>query len=119
MRSADGKKFAKSTTAREAGIGAAKGKSKAKSKSKALAKPDSMPARPLSAYQCYAKEQTGKNLAMLSKGWKELGEDGQKKYVDQAAAAQTTYAEAMAAWEKTKDGKKFQRAGEAQKQRAK
>merc|ERR1712217_304392 len=74
-----------------------------------------------SAIQLFFKENVGggKSRADLSKLYSELGVEGQKKYIDQSTAATASYNDAMAAWSKTKDGKKFAQKGEAKKQRAK
>lgn len=69
-------------------------------------KPDSCPERPLNAFRLFGKEAGG-NLAETAKKWQELGKEGQAKYNERAALASKEHAEAMIAWEKSPEARKW------------
>lgn len=99
-----------------------KPKAGAKAKAKASAKPASMPQKPQSANKLFVKEQAGKitgGLAAFQKAWSDLGAEGQKPYVEKARAAEEQYKTEMAAWSKSKDGKKHEKAVANDKKKAK
>lgn len=105
---------------KDGGSRKAKGDAKAKPKPKMPAA-ENMPAKPVKAIQFYMQEQKGSGLkvGVLSKRFADLGEEGQKKYREMAENAASAHAAEMAAWAKSKEGKKHARALDAQKQKKK
>jgi len=79
----------------------------------------SMPQKPLSAMQLFAKDPSVIIKGGAKKAWAELGPEEQKKYEEQAAAARTAYDDELSSWFKSADGKKYVKAKDATKNRAK
>lgn len=99
--------------------GKAKAKLRTKAKKKREPKPESMPQKPLGAAKLFARDPSVTVNDSAKKAWAELGAEGQKRYEEQAAAARTAYDEEMANWLKSAQGKAYQKAKDATKNRAK
>merc|ERR1712066_887517 len=69
------------------------------------AKPADLPQKPTGAMQLYMKENPGA-LAKVAKDWRELGAEGQKKWVDQAEEMKNQYEKDMEEFKKSVEGKK-------------
>jgi len=92
--------------------GAGKGKG-AKPKAKGVEmpkKPDGMPKKPMSGYFLYMEEKrasgTGASKNELTKGWMDLGAEGQKIFNDKAKELAAKYEADMTEFMKTAEGKK-------------
>eukprot|EP00931_Biecheleriopsis_adriatica_P084991 TRINITY_DN5912_c0_g1_i1.p1 TRINITY_DN5912_c0_g1~~TRINITY_DN5912_c0_g1_i1.p1 ORF type:complete len:1229 (-),score=455.15 TRINITY_DN5912_c0_g1_i1:71-3757(-) len=92
--------------------GAPKAKAKAKGKAgkapSGPAPPANMPVKPKQAMALYmAENKGGGGLADQAKAWRELGAEGQKKYVDQAKELASKYEEEMKEFQNSAEGKKY------------
>mmetsp|Transcript_36179 Transcript_36179/g.115064 ORF Transcript_36179/g.115064 Transcript_36179/m.115064 type:complete len:1222 (-) Transcript_36179:108-3773(-) len=93
------------------------GKPKAKAKGKAMggalmpAAPESLPKKPPSGFFIFLSEQRTSgmsgNNAKLTEAWRELGAEGQKKYMDDAAERLSKYEKDMKEFNKSAEGKKY------------
>eukprot|EP00435_Cladocopium_sp_Y103_P070870 s240_g36.t1 len=99
-------------------LAVAKPKAKPAGKAKAVKKetkkgppiPDSMPKKPPKAMNLFmAANKGGGGLAEQSKAWKELGEEGQKKYIEEAKDKVEEYEKELEDFKKTAEGKKYYR----------
>jgi len=99
-------------------LAVAKPKAKAAGKAKAAKKetkkcppiPDSMPKKPPKAMTLFmAANKGGGGLAEQAKAWKELGEEGQKKYTEEAKDKAEEYEKDLEDFKKTAEGKKYYR----------
>jgi len=89
---------------------------KAKAKSKGIALPPppaNLPKKPPTGFFLYLSEQrssgTSATPAKMTDAWRELKAEGQKKYMDEAAAKQRQYEKDMKEFTKSADGKKYLR----------
>jgi len=94
------------------------GGAKTKAKGK-VPKPVGQPEKPLIAYKIFAKDQKGTSTSAIAQQWKELGTEGQKTYIEQAASAMKAFTQQMAVWQKSKEGTKYSKTIAAQKQKDK
>merc|ERR1719506_3496370 len=102
----------------------AKGKGKAKASGPAMpTKPENMPVPPKSGFQMFGEEHRSgggaAGLKEVGKAWVTLGAEGQKKYIEKAAAAQKQYEEDMRKFRTTVEGKKYLREKEQAERKAK
>jgi len=110
-----------------AGKGKAAGKvakGKAKASGPAMpTKPENMPVPPKSGFQMFGEEHRSgggaAGLKEVGKAWVNLGAEGQKKYIEKAAAAQKQYEEDMRKFRTTVEGKKYLREKEQAERKAK
>jgi len=89
------------------------GKAKAKVASRLPLPPANLPKKPPTGFFLYMSEERSKgtagNNAALTQGWRELGAEGQRKFMDEAASRQTQYEKDMKEFTKSADGKKYLR----------
>jgi len=100
--------------ARAKGAAKAKGKGKAKRKARPKAsslvtRPESMPAKPPSAYQLYCKEQQANGKTCSRTLFAALPEDETKRLNIEVVKLQKQFAEDLAKFMTSKDGKRYKR----------
>eukprot|EP00927_Polykrikos_kofoidii_P028125 TRINITY_DN2460_c0_g1_i1.p1 TRINITY_DN2460_c0_g1~~TRINITY_DN2460_c0_g1_i1.p1 ORF type:complete len:1241 (+),score=313.88 TRINITY_DN2460_c0_g1_i1:500-3724(+) len=88
-----------------------KPKAKGKTGASGPKKPASMPTRPIGAFQTFCKEisGTGKSLGEMARAYKELDEEKRELMEKEAKERENAYQAEVDAWEKSEEGKKYQR----------
>jgi len=73
--------------------------------------PENLPKKPATGFFLYLASQRSSggsgNLAKMNEGWREMGAEGQKKFIEEAAQKLAQYEKDMKEFMKTADGKKY------------
>eukprot|EP00928_Gymnodinium_smaydae_P078786 TRINITY_DN62864_c2_g1_i1.p1 TRINITY_DN62864_c2_g1~~TRINITY_DN62864_c2_g1_i1.p1 ORF type:complete len:1324 (-),score=421.87 TRINITY_DN62864_c2_g1_i1:282-3959(-) len=75
--------------------------------------PDSLPKKPLGAFQDFCKSQSGKSLGQMAAAWKEIEPEKKAEFERIAKENEAKYQEELKAFMKTAEGKKYFREKDA------
>jgi len=121
--SANWKNFLKATTVRKF-TNLKKKAATVKAAPAGIPVPESMPKKPLNAFQAFCKDSTGKfkgGLSELTKAFASLAEDDKRRYLSEAGERSAKYLQELATFEKSKEGRRYRSAvsGAAKRKRLK
>lgn len=85
------------------------GKEKKKEVPKGPVKPANLPKKPLHAMHLYGQSLSGGGLKAQAEGWRALGAEGQKEWMEKAQQNEREYVKLLAEFNRSVEGKKYSR----------